>query len=672
MVMQHNLTSASNGHKDFGNGNSQTAKQQITAALEQLQMELDQADWVETGPLRSRIRKLTEMVSVLPYQDDDKQQKKVQQLQAIAAKIRQCSHLDNLLATAVVEVQTALQLERVVVYQFANATSGTVVAEAVADGLTPMLGEKLPAVSFGLGSAQLYQQEQLVGIADVQTASLSPYQKQLLDRFQTRAFLSLPILNNDKVWGLLVVQQCSAPKEWPDSEIQFLKLVSQELEMQLLLAAIRTQLQQEVQKDEMLVGVANKILQSLSLDSIFRTTTVTTRQLLQCDRVAVYRFHPDWSGEFVAESVGSQWVSLLEEQRNDPTIVDNVNYCSIRDLAVGAPRVADTDLAITAAGRASEGRMQLADSYIQRTEGKTFHRGQIYRVTNDIYAANFSDCYIKVLETYQARAYIIVAIFQGEQLWGLLAAYQNSGPREWKDTEVRLTVQIATLCSIAMQQLQYQQQLSTRAQELAQLAEWERTVFRIIDKIGQATDIQNIFRTTTQELRRFLKCDRVAIYQFYSDWSGEVVAESVAAGWCSLFEAQQQEQLLKTGLISSERCYVKEYKSPPKPDTDTYLQETQGGIYSRGTRWRQVNDIYAANFSPCYLEVLEKLQAKAYIIVPIFQTDRLWGLLAAYQNTGVREWSEQEATALLHVSSELSIALQQAEYIEKLQKKTQK
>jgi methyl-accepting chemotaxis protein PixJ len=684
MVIQHNLTSASNGHKDFGNGNSQTAKQQITAVLEQLQMELDQADWVETGPLRERIRKLTETVSVLSYQDDDKQEKKVQQLVAIAAKIRQCSHLDNLLATAVVEVQTALQLERVVVYQFTNATSGKVVAEAVADGLTPMLSETLPAVSFGLGSAQLYQQEQLVGIADVQTASLSPYQKQLLDRFQTRAFLSLPIFNNDKVWGLLVVQQCSAPREWPDSEIRLLKLVSQELEMQLLLAAIQTQLQQEVQKDQMLVDVANKILQSRCLDSIFRTATLTARQLLQCDRVAVYRFHPDWSGEFVAESAGSQWVSLLQEQRNNPTIAENVNYCSIRDLAAGAPPVTDTDLARRAsslreaAKSASTGRMQLADSYIQRTEGKTFYRGQIYRVTNDIYAGNFSDCYIKVLETYQARAYIIVAIFQGEQLWGLLAAYQNSGPREWKDTEVRLTVQIATLCSIAMQQLQYQQQLSSRAQELAQLVEWERTIFRIIDKIGQATDIQNIFRTATQELRRFLKCDRVAIYQFYSDWSGEVVAESVAAGWCSLFEVQREDQLLKTNLISSERCYVKEYKSPPKPDTDTYLKETQGGIYSQGTRWRQVNDIYAANFSPCYLEVLEKLQAKAYIIVPIFQscsefhkdrTDRLWGLLAAYQNTGVREWSEQEATALLHVTSELSIALQQAEYKQKLLQK---
>ncbi|BAY27670.1 methyl-accepting chemotaxis sensory transducer with phytochrome sensor [Calothrix sp. NIES-2100] len=663
MVKQHNLTpsqphsNSSNGNKDTSNGHTVDvpAKQQIISTLKELLTELDQADWAEIEPLQQRIYKLKELVNVLPlpYQDTDGLE--VEQVQEIASKIRQFSDLDTLLATAVMEIQSALQADRVVVYEFTNPTLGIVAAEAMRDGFTPMLKEKLPAVTFGLSSTTLYQQEKLVAIADTYTASLSLYQKQLVDRFQIRACLSLPILTKDGVWGLLVVQQCTAPHQWQNAEIRSLKLLAQELEAQLQVAVIQATLQQEVEKDQILTGVANKILQSKDADTIFRVATQEVRQSLKCDRVAIYRFQPDWSGEFVAESAGSEWVSLLEEQRNNPAIVKNVNYCSVRNLADAGGLVGST-------GRSH-------DSYIQHTQGKTFHRGQIYRVTNDIYSAGFSDCYIKVLESYQAKAYIIVAIFQGEQLWGLLAAYQNSGPRQWKDSEVRLMVQVASLSSIAIQQLQYQQQLYNRSEESAKLIERERTVFRIIEKIGQATDIHNIFRTATQDLRRFLKCDRVVVYQFYPNWSGEIIAESVAAGWLSLLEMQEQDGILKTGLMSSERCTVKEYGSPVKPDADTYLKETQGGIYAKGTRFRKVNDIYAAGFSPCYLETLEKFQAKAYIIVPIFRTGKLWGLLAAYQNSDVRKWTEEETGALLQICEPLSIALQQAEYIEQLRLK---
>ncbi|MFN6478732.1 GAF domain-containing protein [Nostoc sp. DedQUE07] len=651
-------SNSGNGYKDTDNGHTVDlrAKQQISSTLEELRTELDQADWVETGPLRDRIRKLKELVSVLPYQDGG-DGFEVEQLQAIASRIRQFSDLDTLLATAVMEVQSALQADRVVVYEFTNPTLGIVAAEAMRDGFTPMLKEKLPAVTFGLGSAKVYQQEKLVAIADTYTASLSPYQKQLMERFQVRACLSLPILTKDGVWGLLVVQQCTAPRQWQNAEIRSLKLLAQELEAQLQVAVIQATLQQEVEKDQILTGVANKILQSKDVDTIFRIATQEVRQSLKCDRVAIYRFNPDWTGEFIAESVGSEWVSLLEEQRNNPAIAKNVNYCSVRNLAEEGGLAGTT------------GRSHSADSYIQHTQGKNFHRGQIYRVTNDIYSGGFSDCYIKILETYQAKAYIIVAIFQGEQLWGLLAAYQNSQPRQWKDSEVRLMVQVASLSSIAIQQVQYQQQLYHRSEESAKLVERERTVFGIIEKIGQATDLRTLFRTTTQELRRFLKCDRVVVYQFYPDWSGEVIAESVAAGWSSLLDIQEQESILKTGMVSSERCHVKDYGSPVKPDADTYLKETQGGTYAKEKRFRKVNDIYAAGFSPCYLEALEKFQAKAYIIVPIFRAGNLWGLLAGYQNSDVRKWTDEETGALLQIGESLSIALQQAEYIEQLRLK---
>ena len=52
-------------------------------------------------------------------------------------------------------------------------------------------------------------------------------------------------------------------------------------------------------------------------------------------RVAIYRFNPDWSGKFVAESVTNGWVPLVVQQKNDPSLTENVvedENCTIKTL----------------------------------------------------------------------------------------------------------------------------------------------------------------------------------------------------------------------------------------------------------------------------------------------------------------------------------------------------
>jgi two-component system sensor histidine kinase/response regulator len=90
-------------------------------------------------------------------------------------------------------------------------------------------------------------------------------------------------------------------------------------------------------------------------------------------------------------------------------------------------------------------------------------------------------------------------------------------------------------------------------------------------------------------------------------------------------------------------------------DTDTYLQDTQGGVYSQGTNYLCVSDIYKAGFQPCYIERLERFQAKAYIIVPIFCGKKLWGLLAAHQNLGPRQWEEAEISMVVQIGTQLEL-----------------
>lgn len=60
------------------------------------------------------------------------------------------------------------------------------------------------------------------------------------------------------------------------------------------------------------------------------------------------------------------------------------------------------------------------------------------------------------------------------------------------------------------------------------------------------------------------------------------------------------------------------------------------------------------------------------MIVPIFQEEKLWGLLGAYQNDGTRVWQQAEIDLMMLIADQLAIALQQAEYVNQLEQQSQK
>lgn len=196
----------------------------------------------------------------------------------------------------------------------------------------------------------------------------------------------------------------------------------------------------------------------------------------------------------------------------------------------------------------------------------------------------------------------------------------------------------------------------------------------IVDKIRCCQDIDNIFRITTQEMRLALQCDRLVVYQFNSDWTGQVIAESVGKGWISLLREQHNDEVLKGDRIQLDRCLLRDWSLEEGDITifDSYFQETQGGIYTHQQKFTAVDDIYTKGFSDCYVESLEKYQARAYLIVPIFQTGKLWGLFGAYQNSRTRIWEKSEIDLTILIANQLAIALQQATFVDRLQKQAKK
>jgi PAS domain S-box-containing protein len=210
-----------------------------------------------------------------------------------------------------------------------------------------------------------------------------------------------------------------------------------------------------------------------------------------------------------------------------------------------------------------------------------------------------------------------------------------------------------------------------RAEEtLRESANRERAIAQVLQRMRQSLDINTIFNATTEELRGVMKCDRVAIYQFNPDWSGQFVAESVASGWQPLLLEQNNVPDLTDDILHSEHCAIRAWGITNEPIQDSYLQATQGGIYSQSNSYLASVDIYTAGLTSCHIELLERFQARAYLIVPIFCSNKLWGLLAAYHNSDSRHWGESDINTMIQIGIQLGIALQQAQLLQETQQQS--
>ncbi|YAF93937.1 MAG: GAF domain-containing protein [Nodularia sp. CChRGM 3473] len=539
------------------------------------------------------------------------QSEKQKALSGVIARIRESLDIDVIFKITVTEVRQLLNTDRVGVFRFYPELGweGEFIYEDVAAQWSSALTAKLRDHCFAAEFAGLYQQGRIKVMADIYQASVSDCHIQMLEKFQVRANIASPLMKGKDLWGLLCIHQCSGPRQWDTSEIEFVQLIAEHLGVALQQADYLEQVkvksaqlaeakarEKAAEWQKTIAITIEKIRQTLDLESIFRTSTVELRQLLNAERVAIYRFNLDWSGEFVFESVAAGWTSLMDEQLQRPELRENISECSAKDLA----------------------RIPVVDTYLQDTGGGRFAKGEVYRICNDVYKAGFSDCYIRVLESYQAKAYVIIAIYHGQKLWGLLAVYQNTAPRNWQEDEVYLLTQVGTQLGVALQQTEFLQQMQTQAAEISKAAERQRALANTVEKIRQSLDIDTIFKTTTQEVLRLLEVERVAIYRFYPDWSGEFVADSIVDGWTPMVKPQPV----------AERVF-----SPGK----------QADKYAR-------NEVF----------------------VPISQGEKLWGLLVAYQNSQPRYWQDEEINLLAQVGVQLGVALRQAESLQQVQMQAEK
>ena len=569
----------------------------------------------------------------------------------VVDKIRQSLNIEAIFETTTSEVRILLKADRVAVYKFDERWGGEFVAESVNKGWNPLIGSDRAKVN----DTYLYETKggryakgESAPVDDIYKTGFDSCHLELLERFECRAYIIVPVFQGEKLWGLLAAYQNNGPRHWLDFEVKLLEQIGKQLGLALQQAeyfqtveAQAKELAEVVERDRQTLAeqeetaararivsrVVERFLQNQDIEAIFSVTVREIRSLLDADRVGVFKFYPNAGyddGEFIAEDV--------------------------------------------LPGYSSAKAVKIHDHCFGQQYAPAYRDGRIQNLP-DIYNAGLTDCHIDVLSQFQVRANMIIPMLKNSQLWGLLCVHQCRGPKVWDDNDVTFVKQIASQFSVGLQQAEFVEQIRQKSEKLAEAAEREKAISQIIDKIRLSSSIDGIFQTTVHEVRRLLKTDRVGVFKFNPDWSGQFIMESINGGWVKLVDNTSlknlRENIMCQGLQSM--AGINNFQSDIK---DTYLQDNKGGIYRKKKHF-VCHDVYKSNFPSCYVQLLEQFEAKAYISVPIFKGDQLWGLLATYQNSAARAWEESEINLMTQIGDQLGIALQQADFLQQLQAQSQ-
>jgi signal transduction histidine kinase/DNA-binding response OmpR family regulator len=200
-------------------------------------MQLENADLLEG--MMSIGNQIGQFIKRKQIEEALKQQNLRSQLLAdITLKIRDSLQIDDILQTSVTEVKRLLKADRVLILELEENGNLTARKEALIPGIPVVIGEQIFDPCFVEKHAHKYAQQWITSIDDIEKANIQLCHRQLLERFQIKANLVIPIFLEDEFWGLLVAHQCTQPRHWNSWERELLRSLADQIGIALVQAKL--------------------------------------------------------------------------------------------------------------------------------------------------------------------------------------------------------------------------------------------------------------------------------------------------------------------------------------------------------------------------------------------------------------------------------------------------
>jgi PAS domain S-box-containing protein len=161
----------------------------------------------------------------------------------MATRIRQSLNLQEILDATVQEVRQFLQVNRVYIVQFNQEVLGKVVAESVTEDCASLLAWKPRNENHVQEILDYFVLEGVYAFNDISQIEFPQEITRDFTEYQMRAFLAVPIVVGEQIFGYLVSNQCHQAHIWQTDEIDFVKKLAD----QIAIAIQQAQLYQQVQ-----------------------------------------------------------------------------------------------------------------------------------------------------------------------------------------------------------------------------------------------------------------------------------------------------------------------------------------------------------------------------------------------------------------------------------------
>ena len=197
----------------------------------------------------------------------------------------------------------------------------------------------------------------------------------------------------------------------------------------------------------------------------------------------------------------------------------------------------------------------------------------------------------------------------------------------------------------------------------------EGLLHRITNRIRQSLELEEILAATVIEVRSYLGTDRVKVYRFDTDGSGEVCAESIherrlpsLAGLH--FPANDIPLGAREMYLNSRQRTIVDVPSGRIGLSPLVSPETGESVKTENIRYRKVDS--------CHIEYLKAMGVMSSAVVPILgyaakgtlQEPRLWGLLVSHHSQA-RTFLKRELKVMQLIADQVSIAIAQSSLLAK-------
>jgi methyl-accepting chemotaxis protein PixJ len=231
----------------------------------------------------------------------------------------------------------------------------------------------------------------------------------------------------------------------------------------------------------------------------------------------------------------------------------------------------------------------------------------------------------------------ISAIFANRLVYPILTATAAVKKLGQGNLETRIPVEGEDELAVLGSNInQMAEQLQYLLQEQTAEAERLKILTNVLLSIRQSIDSEELFNITVKEARNALKADRVVIYQFNSEGSGKVIAESVDFGFPNALQETVEDGCIDREIIEA---------------------------YSKG-RVLATNNVWEAGFSSEHLKLLTRLQVKANLVTPIIKDNCVFGFLIAHHCSKSHVWQPYEINFLRQLAIQVGLTLERVSLLE--------